>query len=381
MKSFLYTKFENRKSRTRPEQRRRVENLVRLIIFLAACSLVAVAACNTAPAEPNTPAESAADSVAATVNGVDILESRIETQVNSQLQRMAGQVPPAFAEQYKKQLRQQTLEKMIIEQLLNEKIKAEKTVVTDEEVIDQLKEIASQQRPPLSLEDFKALIEAQGTSFDQVKQQIQKGLSYQKLLQAKFADRTNVTEDDVRKYYSENAKRIEQVRASHILIKPEAADPNTDPNEAKAKAKAENLLLQIKNGADFAELAKANSSCPSSAKGGDLDFFKRDRMVPAFAKAAFELKVGQVSDVVETKFGYHIIKVTDRKDDTFERAKDDLMATLKASKQREIAQEYIESLKAEAKIIYPPGKEPKADKPPPRPLRPPVEPMPKPPTK
>jgi len=363
MKSFLYTKFENRKSRTRPEQRRRVENLVRLIIFLVACSLVASAACNTAPAEPNTPAESAADSVAATVNGVDILESRIETQVNSQLQRMAGQVPPAFAEQYKKQLRQQTLEKMIIEQLLNEKIKAEKTVVTDEEVIDQLKEIASQQRPPLSLEDFKALIEAQGGSFDQVKQQIQKGLSYQKLLQAKFADRTNVTEDDVRKYYSENAKRIEQVRASHILIKPDTADSTIDPNQAKANARAkiQDLLKQIKEGADFAEVAKANSACPSAAQGGDLNLFPRGRMVEPFEKAAFELEIGQLSDIVETPYGYHIIKVTDRKGAStvsFELAKDSIINKLTQKKQFDFAKEYIESLKTKANIVYPPGKEP-----------------------
>jgi len=235
-------------------------------------------------------------------------------------------------------------------------------------VTNQLKEIASQQKPPLPLEDFKALVEAYGKSFDQLKQQIQKGLSYQILLQAKFADRINVTEDDARKYYSENKKQIEQVRASHILIKPEAADPNADPNEpkAKAEAKARSLLKQIKNGADFAELAKANSSCPSSAKGGDLDFFKRDRMVPAFAKAAFELKVGQVSDIVETKFGYHIIKVTDRKNDTFEQAKDNIVETLTQKRQGELAKEYIESLKAKAKIVYPPGKEPKA------PARPPI---------
>jgi len=364
VKSFLYAKFKN---------------LVHPIIFLAACSLAAATACNTAPDEPNTPAEKPSDSIAVTVNGVDIPESLIETQVNSQLKKMTAQMPPTFLEQYKEQLRQQVLEKTIIEQLLDEKVKEEKIAVTDEDVTNQLKEMASQQKPPLSLEDFEALVEAYGQSLDQLKQQIRKGLGYQILLQGEFAGRINVTEDDARKYYSENAKRIEQVRASHILIKPEAADPNTDPNEAKAKAKAEDLLRQIRNGADFAELAKANSSCPSSAKGGDLDFFKRDRMVPAFAKAAFELKVGQVSDIVETKFGYHIIKVTDRKDDTFERAKDNLMATLKATKQKEIAKEYIESLKARANIVYPPGKEPNTSARPPTmaPSRPRPTPQPK----
>jgi peptidyl-prolyl cis-trans isomerase C len=111
------------------------------------------------------------------------------------------------------------------------------------------------------------------------------------------------------------------------------------------------LLSQIKKGADFAELAKANSACPSSAQGGDLGFFKRGRMLPAFEKAAFELETGQISDVVETRFGYHIIKVTGRKD-TFEQFKDDLIEELKSRKKSEIAAEYIQSLRAQANIVY-----------------------------
>ena len=117
-----------------------------------------------------------------------------------------------------------------------------------------------------------------------------------------------------------NLQIQEWVRASHILIKPADADTNVDDqpnakNEAKAAAlvKAEDLLEQIKNGADFEALAKEHSSCASAAKRGDLGFFPRGRMVASFEKAAFDLKVGQVSGIVETNFGYHIIKVTDRK--------------------------------------------------------------------
>jgi peptidyl-prolyl cis-trans isomerase C len=251
---------------------------------------------------------------------------------------------------------------MIIEQLLDEKVKAAKIVVTDEETIERIKEIASQQQPPLSMEDFKALIEAYGQSFDDVKLRVQRGLAYQKLMEAQWAGKINVTEDDAKKYYSENAKQLEQVRASHILIKPRTTDPNADPNQAKAaaKAKAQDLLKQIKDGADFTELAKTNSDCPSSKQGGDLNFFGRGQMVPAFEEAAFALKTGQVSDIVETQFGYHIIKVTDRKNDTFEKAKDDIMKLLTQPKQAELAEEYIKSLKADAKIIYPAGKEPNA---------------------
>ena len=347
------------------------------VILLTACSLAAASVPNTASAEPNTSTETAVDptprrggvdSLAVTINGVDINESRIEAQLKPQLEKMATQLPPAFVEQYKKQLRQQVLERIIIEQLLDEKVKAAKIVVTDEEAIEQIKEMASQQQPPLSMEDFKALIEAYGQSFDDVKLRIQRGLAYQKLMEAQWAGKINIKEEDAKKYYSENKSKFEtpeQVRASHILIKPDTTDPNADPNQAKAtaKTKTQDLLKQIKGGADFAELAKTNSGCPSSAKGGDLGFFGRGQMVPAFEKAAFALKVGQVSDIVETQFGYHIIKVTDHKDasvTTFEQAKDNILKLLTQTRQAELAKEYITSLKDKANIVYPPGKEPKA---------------------
>ncbi|MBN1391785.1 MAG: peptidylprolyl isomerase [Sedimentisphaerales bacterium] len=340
-----------------------------LLAIAAACFVMIFVAYGIAEAaEPNKSAETAPapDSVAVTVNGVDIKESLIDEQLEPQLQKMAAQLPPQFVEQYKKQLRQQVVERMVIEQLLDEKVKEAGITVSEEEADGKLKEIASQQQPPLSMEDFKALVEAYGQSFDDVKQRIKRGMGYQKLMEAQWAGKINVTEEEAKKYYDENAKQIEQVRASHILIRPitmerpEGTDPNTDPNKAKAaaKAKAEDLLKQIKDGADFAELAKASSDCPSAKEGGDLGLFGRGQMVPAFEEAAFALKPGQVSDIVETQFGYHIIKVTDRKNETFEEAKDEVMQILKQPKQADFAEGYINSLKADAKIVYPPGKEP-----------------------
>ena len=305
--------------------------------------------------ETTTPAdEKIVDTVAVTVNGVDITDSQIEEQMKPQLEKMAAQMPPMFVEQYKKQIRQQALDKMIVRQLLSEKVKAANIAITDEDIDGQLREIASRQQPPLSLEELRALIEADGQDFEAVKQEIRQSLGFQKVIEAQFEGKINITEDDAGNYFSENSKDMEEVRASHILIKPDMTDPNADPNEAKANAqtKAQNLLSQIKEGADFAELAKANSADPgSAAKGGDLGFFTRGKMVPPFAKAAFELQVGQVSDVVETRFGYHIIKVTERKD-TFEQLKNDIINILRQNKQREIAGEYIQSLKAEADIVY-----------------------------
>jgi len=319
-------------------------------------------------AEPQVP-EEPADSVAVTLNGVDITEAELQEIIKPQLEKMTQQgkqLPPAFAQAYEKQLRQQAIDRIIIEQLLDEQVKEANIVVTEEEVINQITAILAAQRPPVSLEEFKKTRAESGQSFDEVKEQVQKGMTYQKVMEAQWAGKINITEEDAKKYYDENPTQFEvkeQVRASHILIKPDTTVSEADPNQAKAEAKAkiQGLLEQIKGGADFAELAKANSDCPSAARGGDLDFFDRGKMAAPFEKAAFALEVGEVSDIVETRFGYHIIKVTDHKDastTSFEQAKNNLIRQLTRKKQSELANNYIESLKAAANIVYPPGKEP-----------------------
>src|SRR5215467_3821166 len=126
-------------------------------------------------------------------------------------------------------------------------------------------------------------------------------------LRAKVA----VPEADIRRAYNDNIDQYstpEQVRASHILLKTEGKD------DAAVKAKAEDILKQAKAGADFGELAKKYSEDEGSAKnGGDLDYFGRGKMVPEFETVAFTLQPGQISDLVKSPFGYHIIKVTDKK--------------------------------------------------------------------
>lgn len=122
-----------------------------------------------------------------------------------------------------------------------------------------------------------------------------------------------VSDDDIRKYYDQNIARYktdEQRRASHILIKSEKGAPAAE--KAAAKAKADKLLAQLKaNPGDFAKLAKENSDDPGSAeRGGDLDFFGKGMMVKPFEDAAYALKEGEVSGVIESDFGLHIIKLT-----------------------------------------------------------------------
>jgi len=307
--------------------------------------------------EPNAPAKAVdGNSVAATVNGYNITEGDVAAKIKPQMDKMSQQLPAQMVQEYGKQLRQRALDTMVIERLLDDQVKTSNVAITDEDVNDYLGKLASKQG--MSMGELKSLVEASGQDFTAMKQQTKKGLGYQKLMESQWAGKINITEADAKKFYDENPEKFktaEQIRASHILIKP---DPNGDPNQAKAaaKSKAEELLKKVKEGADFAELAKTNSGCPSAAKGGDLGLFGRGRMVKPFEDTAFAMKPGQTSDVVETQFGYHIIKVTEHHDANtvpYEQAKEDIMKTLTQQKQGEYAREYIDSLKIKANIVYP----------------------------
>jgi len=135
------------------------------------------------------------------------------------------------------------------------------------------------------------------------------------MLSDALKDKVTATPEQISEFYKKNPERFQQgerVRASHILVAvPQNADAAT---KAKARAKAEGLLKRIKAGEDFAALAKENSEDPGSAiQGGDLGPpFPRGQMVGPFNDVAFKLAPGMVSDVVETQFGFHIIKVTEK---------------------------------------------------------------------
>lgn len=139
-------------------------------------------------------------------------------------------------------------------------------------------------------------------------------------LKKEVVGKINVTEEDMKLYYKtheEEFKTPEMVRARHILIKVNRSA--SEEEKKKAREKAEDILKRIKTGEEFAKLASEFSDDPGSKnKGGDLGFFPKGRMVPDFEKVAFSLKPGEVSDIVETPFGFHIIKVEERKDSVLE---------------------------------------------------------------
>lgn len=328
--------------------------------------------------EPNTPApaptkevskDAQVDKVMAVVNGTEITESQVQQRVDvkwkPQLDKLAAQAPEVAAQQAK-MLQGRALQELVIERLLENEAKAAGIEISEADLVAEMTKQLAAQTPPMTVEGYKTIVEAQGGNFEAMKSFLAQNMKYHKLLEAKAGDTIKVTEADAKKYYDENPSEFqvpEQVRASHILISTKPTDPNADPNEMKAQAreKAEKLLKQVKEGADFAAVAKENSSCPSAAQGGDLGTFGRGSMVPPFEQAAFTLKVGEISDLVETQFGYHIIKVTEHQDPNtvaFDKAKTEIMDNVKMTKTQEAFRSYIESLQKAAKITYPSGEVP-----------------------
>ncbi len=162
-----------------------------------------------------------------------------------------------------------------------------------------------------------------------------------------YKSKVEITDDDVRDYYDGHEDEYvqdEEVQARHILVKlPDDASEKADQD---AKKKIDGLLVKVKAGEDFATLAKENSDCPSSSKGGDLGFFGRGQMAKPFEDTAFSLTVGEMSDVVKTQFGYHIIKLEARKEpetEEFEKVAADIRAKLTDEKALYLSKEAAEA--------------------------------------
>ena len=235
------------------------------------------------------------------------------------------------------------------EMILDEAAKKENLLPTEEEVNKSIEEFNT------SIKDndaYKKQLKELGIDDNFLKYQFERNLASDNYKE-KFNKDNSVTNDEMKKYYDENKDDfyIDQVEASHILIKTIDDEDKklSDEKKAEAKKKAEEVLAKAKAGEDFSELAKEYSQDTVSAKnGGDLGFFKKGEMVKPFEEAAFSMKVGEISDLVESDFGYHIIKVTDKEDrqKTFDEVKETIRKTL----QDEKCDAQVEKLKEEAKV-------------------------------
>jgi peptidyl-prolyl cis-trans isomerase C len=209
------------------------------------------------------------------------------------------------------EMKAQVLDRLIDEELLHQEARARNLLASPEAVAAEIEQARAQFPAP---EEFAAALAQSGLTEAGLSALIARNLSIQNLVEKGIAAAVAVTDAEVHEFYLGNAESFaipEQARARHILVQVEETD---DEAARKAKrAKADGLLAQLAGGAVFEELARTASDCPSAPEGGDLGFFERGQMPAAFDEAVFALKTGGMSGVVETEYGYHIIKLEEIK--------------------------------------------------------------------
>lgn len=256
------------------------------------------------------------DGIVAVVGDEIILYSELESQL--QLLAMQGRVDLKDSLEVRR-LREKVLEEMVNDKVLLVEAKRETLEVTPKEVNqaleEQLKKVEGQFSSPA---EFQKELEREGLTLEKLKRryrsQVKSELLKQKLMD-KLVSQVKISDGEVRDFYRNYQDSLpsqrEALRISHILLTVEPS-PET---EAMVLERAKSVLQRLREGGDFAQLAREYSDDPSGSSGGELGWFGRGDMVPEFDRASFSLKVGEISDLVRTRFGYHIIQVEERKGD------------------------------------------------------------------
>jgi parvulin-like peptidyl-prolyl isomerase len=254
--------------------------------------------------------------LAARVNGEGISRARLQSSVDAYLRQgsmnYGGITQPS---QYKR-VQRKVLEQLITEELLWQQAAQDGFVTSDVELEQAL--AAVRQSYPTQMQYENRLTE-RGFSVESFREDVRRKIAVRKWARATLAKEVEISDAEVHEFYVANEVRFvqsAQINVRHVLIKL-AADADADADDATvaaARREIEEILAQARAGADFAELARQRSQGPSAPRGGDLGFVPRGQLVKPFEDAAFALQPGEISEVVRTEFGFHIIKLVARRD-------------------------------------------------------------------
>ena len=333
-----------------------------LLVVISAIALAALASDK----------DSVVEEIIARVNNQIITRSEYVRE-KDQLKQEAQQQDPANADRIYMDRERDILRGLIDQQLLLEKAK-DLGITADTDLVKRLDEIRKQMNLN-SMDDLEKAAQAQGVSFEDFKQNLRNQIITQKVISDQVGSKIQVTKDEEQQYYDSHKDELmqpEQIRLSEILVstqkataaneksgggdKPAAED---DPQAlATADAKAKDLLSQIQKGAKFEDVAKKNSDGPTASQGGDLGYFKRGALAKELEDKTFAMKPGEVSDVIRTRQGYVLLKVTEHTQPGTPPIKDvepKLQEALYMQKLDPALREYLTKLREEAFIVVKPG--------------------------
>ena len=285
----------------------------------------------------------------AKINGVEVDRAEFDKKYAKMTKAFTTRnkdIPEGLALRYKESILKQLIDKELLQQEIQKQ-----NVQVDPGALDA--EFEEYKKMFRTDENFDRYLKSSEVTIEQIKENIKHNLAVNALLDK--AGGLALAEDEVKKYFEENRARYEvkeQIRASHILFKVEKADDAAADAEARKQAE-EVYKLATAKGANFEELAKKHSQGPTAPRGGDLSYFTRGRMVPAFEEVAFAMKVGEISKPVKTQFGWHIIQVNDRKegrDRPFDEVKESIEKLLKNKASRKAKADLLKTLREQAKV-------------------------------
>jgi len=317
-------------------------------------ALVAIAATGFAQESPAV--EANINPAVLKVNG-DVVYA---ADISMVMQNIAGQMGGRDKVEDEQQLVQMATQRLVEQKLLSQEA-TRLGIQPNEPRVTQMAQAIERQAGGRDVLD--ASLAQMGSNYDQVMKMIREMDLVRSLIDRKISPSIQISDEDVALFYADNPEMFEndaQVHARHIIT---AAGADADADTvAKARAKAETARERALAGEDFAELARELSEGPSAPKGGDLGFFSREQMVPAFADAAFALEPGQISEVVRSGFGFHVIKVEEKRPAgtlPLDEVSDHLQTLLVQQKTGEEVGKMVEALADTATItpLAPPGSE------------------------
>ena len=286
-----------------------------------------------------------------TVNGQPIPEEAVTFELSRLVQFYSQHMPEDQIRAQLPTLRERAIDQAIGAKLLFEEAAKLDLPVSDEEVEARLTEMIEQLG---GREKFDALLKKQNMTEVALRENVRRGRRVDKLVEKVASEAVDPTEADIVAHFEghrDEYSRPERVLAQHILIKP--ADDSPAAHEA-AKSTLSAIRERVQAGAAFSDEASAHSECPSGKEGGSLGWFSRGMMVEAFDRVAFDLEKGELSDIVETQFGYHIICKTDHEVSQpadFDDAREGVRDFLRHARRGEAVAAHVAELRSQATIV------------------------------
>lgn len=310
------------------------------ILFLALCLPLTVHA-------------EAGNKVVAVVNGVDLHESELNQEIGI-IMPMNQSFHGRLSDEKMNKIRSEAL-KNLVDSELRAQDAGQKAIKIPSTVISAEMDRISQNFK--SKDEFVTAYKASGFTEKSLSKMVERRLLAEKIRLAEVDGKVTITPEKVKSYYTDNVSRYskpEEFRASHILVK---VDPSsTTDQRSKLRVRADELLKRVSNGEPFENVAANESDDPSRIKGGDLGYFHLGQAVAEFEDALVKLKVGETSKVVETIYGFHIIRLTDRRSARqvpFDEIQDKINKDLVESEKKQLLEEWMGNLYRKAKITYP----------------------------